>query len=180
MQLPVLGASPTHRLAGDKNRRAGSVPSNGQVMGRASNRTFGLAQERRSGRADRRASRTSRPRRWADEVLEGELRNYVGEGQVFPTSLEFDRAGRSDLRSAVRDFGGAAYWAERLGLRLRPGQSRSPYEREDAIRDARAVLEAQLDLPNTTRLRQLGFPRLASYIVKRGGVARFLAEHDLG
>lgn len=128
----------------------------------------------------RRTPRTATPRRWADENIERELRAFVGDRRDFPTRAEFERAGRSDLRAAVRDFGGVAYWAQRVGLRLRPGQDRAPYGAQDAVLDTKAVIAAEGHLPNAKRVRELGYPRLSTYIGRCGGVARFLTKHRLG
>lgn len=96
-----------------------------------------------------------------------------------PTRPEFEQQERNDLRVAMSRSGGTAYWAHRLGVSLRPGQEREPYLLENALRDARAVYEQEGLLPNTKRLRALGFHRLASFIAREGGVARFAAKHGI-
>lgn len=147
-------------------------------MGRASNRNLAASEhERRPPR--RRPSRSEAPYRWNDEALDRELRDFVGERDSMPTRTEFEQAERNDLRAAVRDFGGTAYWAHRLAIRLGPGQEREAYRVEDALEEARAVYEQEGLLPNTKRLRALGFNRLASFIAKEGGVARFARNHGL-
>jgi hypothetical protein len=44
----------------------------------------------------------------------------------FPTTAELNAAGRSDLRRAIADYGGAEYWAGELGLVLHPSQRSIP------------------------------------------------------
>lgn len=147
-------------------------------MGRAANRNPAASNhERRVPR--RRPSRSEAPYRWNDEELERELRDFLGERDSMPTRTEFEQVGRNDLRVAVSNFGGIACWAHRLDIRLRAGQERETYGVEDALKDAHAVHEREGFLPNTKRLRALGFNRLASFIDKEGGVARFALNHGL-
>jgi hypothetical protein len=147
-------------------------------MGRAANHNLAASDgERRTPR--RRPSRSKAPWRWTDEELERELREFLAGRDSMPTRPEFEQQGRNDLRAAMSDFGGIAYWAHRLGVSLRPGQEREAYLVEDALRDARAVYEQEGLLPNTKRLRALGFNRLASFIEREGGVARFAAKHGI-
>lgn len=119
--------------------------------------------------------------RWHDaEELRRELERFCAGRVTFPTSREFNAARRSDLRRAVGDFGGSAYWAHELGLRVI--KDRSPYELVDAVSDARQVIAEQGGLPNAKRLVKLGYPRLAQVVRRAGGAAAFadahLREHD--
>src|SRR4051794_3119659 len=69
--------------------------------------------------AERRRSRSSGQRgfyRWTDEQLEAQLRVFTAGMAEFPPLNELTAAGRGDLRSAVTDHGGVAYWAERIEL----------------------------------------------------------------
>lgn len=116
-------------------------------------------------------------RKWTDERLEAALREFIGERPYFPTAEEFERAGRHDLRNAVKKYGGTVRWAARLGKVLGTGQDRRPYGREDAVRDARKLIAEHGHLPGTEAVRQLGYPRLATFIqVQSGGTKRFIEE----
>jgi hypothetical protein len=96
----------------------------------------------------------------------------------FPTRKEFDAAGRPDLRCAVSDFGGTLYWADRLGLELRPGQDRN-YTVADAVVEARAVVAERGHLIAVRRLREDGHGLLASVVQRYGGSRRFSERYDL-
>ena len=114
--------------------------------------------------------------RWHDaESLRFELESFCAGRGTFPTSREFNDAKRSDLRRAVADFGGAAYWAHELGMAVR--QDRSPYDVADAVADARQVIAEEGYLPNAKRLTELGYARLAKAVRKTGGAAAFQREH---
>lgn len=109
--------------------------------------------------------------------METALRELCAEREFFPTAAELEAAGRHDVRMALKKFGGHAEWAQRLGLPLRPGQDRTPYGAEDAVRDARLLMAELGPLPNMHAVRAHGYPRLASYIKlhHRGSVKDFLA-----
>lgn len=57
-----------------------------------------------------------RRRKWTDERIEQELREFCGDRTKWPTVAEFKGAGRLPLYQAIVRFGGAEHWAERLGL----------------------------------------------------------------
>lgn len=100
------------------------------------------------------------------------------EGRAtFPTAREFDEAGRTDLRRAVADYGGTAYWAEQLRLPLGPRQDRRAYTLEEAVTDARAVVAELGELPSAPRLRAMGLNRLATRVKAAGGAKRFSRTH---
>ena len=129
--------------------------------------------QRRSRRAAVRG-----PYRWTDDVLEAELRAFIGGRSSFPTLGEFDDEDRSDLRCAVaRD--GVAYWADRVGLPVPASRVPTPYTTTDAIRDAQAVIDAIGRLPGEPTLRKMGLNRLATVVRNAGGSAKFTIAHDL-
>lgn len=112
-----------------------------------------------------------------------ELKDFVGERQELPTAAELNAAGRADLRRAMHLWGDAALWAAELGFRLRPGQDRRPYTAADVRRDLEAVMTAVGVVPHAGAIRQLGYPRLASYVERRGGsaaVVETLNSEDVG
>lgn len=127
----------------------------------------------------RRGGGTPRPWKWFDDVaLEEELRAFTKDMSYFPTRREFNAAHRGDLRCAVADFGGTHYWADRLGLALRPGQDRA-YSDDDAVAEARLVIAKHGGLMGARRLRNAGHGRLASVVQRHGGAKRFVELHGL-
>jgi hypothetical protein len=57
-----------------------------------------------------------RPRAWTDERIEKHLRDLVGTGTEFPTIAAFEAAGQMPLYGAITRNGGAARWADRVGI----------------------------------------------------------------
>lgn len=133
------------------------------------------AQERRAAR--RRGARG--PYRWTDEELEAALHEFTRGRDTFPTLAEFDSERRTDLRCAVVDLGGVAYWAERIGLPVPASRQRMAYTLDDAVRDARQVVDLAGRLPGEPVLRAMGYARLATVVRNAGGAARFASEHGL-
>ena len=130
-------------------------------------------------RAHRRRG-TRHPHRWvADERLQSELEAFTAGRTTFPTQREFNAAGRADLRSAIAELGGIAYWAERLGLALRSRQDRTPYLESDALREAAEIIAPYGRLPGVRTLRALGHTKLASTVQAAGGPVRFAELHHL-
>lgn len=98
---------------------------------------------------------------------------------MLPSSAELDGAGRSDLRRAMKLYGGAVEWAEDLGLELRPGQDRRPYTSDDARREIEEVMAYVGRLPSSGCIRGLGYRRLAAFVERMGGSRRVLAALGL-
>lgn len=143
-----------------------SVVAQARYMGRGESAAPGLGIARR-------------PRRWTDERIEKELRQLVDENKGrLPTSAQLVKLGLTGLQEAIGRRG-IRYWSARLGVPLAPGQDRSPYGIARARIDVAEVLAKHGYLPNTNRLRDLGYPRLAGFIVKQGGVKRFAARYEL-
>ena len=66
-----------------------------------------------------RVQRPGRPRVWTRERIEDELRRFTADRDDWPKVREFDAADQRALYLAITRNGGAAHWAERLGLRRR-------------------------------------------------------------
>jgi hypothetical protein len=111
--------------------------------------------------------------------LEAELRAFTSDLDAFPALIDFDSAGRNDLRSAITDHGGVGYWAERIGLPLPTGRRRDPYTDTAALTDAEAVIRLLGHLPGERTLRRMGYARLATTVRRAGGSAKFAAAHGL-
>jgi hypothetical protein len=63
-----------------------------------------------------RRPRSASARRWSDERLERELREFCRGRSSWPTEREFLAAGRGRLYRAASLYGGIASWQRRLGL----------------------------------------------------------------
>lgn len=100
---------------------------------------------------------------------------FVGDSKVLLSSAELDAAGRSDLRRAMKLYGGAVEWAHDLGVELRPGQDRRPYTADDARREIEEVMARVGRLPSSGYIRGLGYRRLAAFVERMGGSGRVLA-----
>ncbi|MGA8746450.1 MAG: recombinase family protein [Solirubrobacterales bacterium] len=61
---------------------------------------------------------------WSDGEIERQLRQFVGEGEVFPAWREFEGAGQRALYRSVLDRGGITHWCKRIGVR-RTARSRA-------------------------------------------------------
>jgi hypothetical protein len=118
-------------------------------------------------------------RPWDKKRLEAELAVFLRGRSYFPTASELEREGHHGLRYALRRLGGHVYWAKRMGLPLRPGQDRRPYGTDEARRDIAAVKERYGTVPAEQRLRDLGYPRLASFVKARGGVRAFCRQQGI-
>ena len=144
---------------------------------------MGRGRQRATAFAKRLSSRrrgTRYPSQWPDDrTLQRELEAFTAGRSFFPTQREFNRADRADLRAAVTDLGGTAYWAERLGLPIRSRQDKTPYTEADALRDAQRVITEHGRLPGVRKLRALGYARLASAVQAAGGASRFSLLHNL-
>lgn len=119
------------------------------------------------------------PLKWTPDVLEAGLRGYTAGRESFPTAEQMTADGRTDLRHAVRKYGGVVHWSQILDLPLTKGQDRTPYSAEEAVAEARRLIDEFGRLPGIQILRKRGHPRLASFIDYRCGksVRRFVAEY---
>jgi hypothetical protein len=161
-----------------KRQRRIPAASNARCVGRAKGQHH--TQPGRSRRRKPRRTGAREPYRWTDVQLEAELRAFTEECDEFPTGVDFDAANRGDLRSAVNELGGPAYWADVVGLPLPASRLQTPYETTDAIRDAQSVIAALGYLPGEPTLRRLGYGKLATRVRQtRGGAAAFVVRHGL-
>jgi hypothetical protein len=61
--------------------------------------------------------RGSGRRRWTDERIRAELREFCSGRERWPPAREFKKAGRADLYLATSRYGGVEFWAGELGFR---------------------------------------------------------------
>lgn len=110
-----------------------------------------------------------RRRRWTDELVVAELRRLLPRtGGRLPSAAELEQMGQKALRAAMRRRS-VSYWAQRLGVELHAGQDRSAYGPDEARRELFEVFRREGQWVGSNRLRELGYPRLASYVQRRGG-----------
>ena len=110
-----------------------------------------------------------RPRVWTVERVRAELLEIAGEPEFLPSLRDLERAGRPDLRSAVRRLGTAEFWSATTGLRLRASQALGEYTPEDARCDLIDIIDRFGAVPGAGGMRALGYGRLGSYVATRGG-----------
>jgi hypothetical protein len=119
-------------------------------------------------------------RRWTEAALEAELRAWLGERNTWPTRRELQAAGRFDLVSAISAYGGAAYWARRLGVPLRAAQDRRRRTQAELVAEARELIAELGRLPNADALARMGHSHLGGLVRRHGGAAAFCRRHGLG
>jgi hypothetical protein len=103
-----------------------------------------------------------------------------GGGQGWPPQPEFAAMGQVGLYKAVTSGRGTVYWAERLGVRLRPGQDRRSLDEAEALAEAREVVAELGVLPSIPRLRAMGRFKLAAYLRRTtGNASDFARAHSL-
>lgn len=119
------------------------------------------------------------PQRWSDQELERELLAFLAGRKDWPTNSEFTAADRTNLAAAVSAYGGARYWAARLGCRIRPAQDRRPYSEEELVAEARLLIARYGRLPGIKRLQALGHGRLATAVRAARGSDNFSRQQGL-
>lgn len=70
---------------------------------------------------------------WNEELIEKAIKNVVEEAKIstFPTRSQMETmTGSTALLNAIRRHGGTRYWAERLGLEMKPSESKLGEEYE--------------------------------------------------
>jgi hypothetical protein len=79
----------------------------------------GLLQRVGSGRSTRYrlTQRGSGRRRWTDDRIRAELREFCSGRERWPPAREFKKSGRADLYLATSRYGGVDFWAGELGFR---------------------------------------------------------------
>ena len=170
--------SPTACACVCSGRSEMAAPTHNRWHGRGMGRARGYGVRAMTAPAGRNGRRLYG--RWTHESIRTELLAFVGERRDWPRAPEFEAAGQSALRGAVKRHGGATYWARELGLQMEPMQDRRKYTEADALRDLKAVVAQYGFLPGDGRLRQDGRSRLASFVRKQpGGYEAFRLKHGL-
>jgi len=156
-------------------------------MGRGARGDCAAIPARAARRLPSRTAGRESQRIWSDALIRSELELYLevrvpepGREHYFPTSKELAAVGLDNLRGAIRDHGGAAYWAAQLDCELDPRQERTPYSEADALAEARVVVAALGYLPGSNQIRRdFGLHRLASLLRRNGGAKVFAEKHRL-
>ncbi len=145
----------------------------------------------RTGGADRWAAEFGLRRRdrlsgsgrgWTPETTEATLRELIGDSPVWPTSREFARAGLSSMLNSIYRHEGRAFWARRLGVRIREA-SPAP----DRLVWTEARIRAELDefcaardrWPPESEFIAAGRRALYSAASRNGGVGYWAAQLGL-
>ena len=79
-------------------------------------------------------------RRWTDERIRAELKEFCRGRTTWPTEREFLAAGKSKLYSAACHYGGTPHWAAQLGLVQTRGSGSAP-------RSQRTTSDRALEVP---------------------------------
>jgi len=116
-------------------------------------------------------------KRWTDERIRRELEEFLADKATYPRGAEFAAASRVRLFAAISEGHGVAHWASQLGVPLR--ERATKLSDDEIMREVRRVIDAEWYLPNTQRLRELGYLRLAYQLRKSGGAVRFARERGL-
>lgn len=115
------------------------------------------------------------PYKWTPERIEEELRAFTGDRATWPTQDEFLAAQEGTLLSVVRDYGGSAHWADRLGLAMDARQrAMAPYGTSDIRREVEEVIAELGYLPGAQYLRSVSRSRLATVVQQSGGAEQSL------
>lgn len=119
-QLSLGGVAEFSRVDYERLARVGKSKANRELKGLEE---AGLIARRGQGpsahyrfRAQPWEERRGRKRKWTDERIESELRELCHSRKRWPSIAEFRAEGKMSLYEAVRRYGGAASWAERIGL----------------------------------------------------------------
>jgi hypothetical protein len=127
-------------------------------------------------------SAASRSRkRWTEERVRQELREFLAGRDEWPSAADFALAGRRSLRDMVYRFGGSRRWARELGVSYperRPGYA---VRWTDArIRDELAPFLASRRMwPSRKEFEAAGLKPLRDALGRTGGIERWSAEFGL-
>lgn len=129
-----------------------------------------------SGGEDRANERHRPYQAWTDERIESELRELVGELGRWPGTQELRRAGRSGLAKAIGRYGGAAYWAARVGVPAPRGYGKRHWTDERIEQALEPFLAGRSTWPSETEFERAGLGALRSAVRRYGGFAAWAAK----
>jgi DNA invertase Pin-like site-specific DNA recombinase len=123
------------------------------------------------------ATRLPRPRRWAPGRIEAELRTWREGSREWPSYAEFLLAGRARLHRQILGYGGARYWARRLGWDGAPRTTR--WDEETILGGLRPILAGREVWPSAAEFRELGLEGLRRAVIRHGGITLWAARSGL-
>ena len=112
---------------------------------------------------------------WTDDRIRAGLSSFLEDREVWPSRLEFERAGLKLLRDAVGRTGGPPRWAVEFGLPRRDERrgSRRVWTDERIESELCDLLGASERWPSTRAFRDAGKEPLLAAIYARGGPVRW-------
>ena len=111
--------------------------------------------------------------RWTEDRVRRDLEEFLRDRDHWPSRLEFEAAGRTALRDAIRRLGGPERWAAKFGLPLENLKfgSRLAWTDERIEAELRKALDGRDTWPTRRDLERRGVFGLATAIAHRGGTA---------
>jgi hypothetical protein len=109
--------------------------------------------------------------RWTEDRIRSELADFLRGREVWPSRLEFERAGRKPLRDAVGRTGGPKRWAREFQLAMlneRSGSKRV-WTDERIERELRRFLRGRSEWPTRSEFKSAGLGSLVTAVNVRGG-----------
>jgi hypothetical protein len=113
--------------------------------------------------------------RWTEERVRSDLQGFLRGRDVWPSRLEFERAGKKPLRDAVLRTGGPRRWAREFRLPVpnqRSGSTRI-WTDERIERDLRRFLRGRSEWPTGSEFKAAGLGSLATAVYIYGGAERW-------
>lgn len=109
--------------------------------------------------------------RWTEERVRHDLREFLAGWSQWPSRLEFEAAGRTALRDAVRRLGGPERWAAEFELPLQNLKfgSKLAWTDERIEAELHRLLDGRDSWPTRSELERLGAAPLAAAISHRQG-----------
>ena len=118
---------------------------------------------------------------WTEERVRTDLALFLQDWEQWPSRIEFEAAGRAELRDAVRRLGGPERWAAEFGLplqNLRFG-SKLAWTDERIEAELRRVLDGRDTWPTRRELERVGRFGLATAVAQGGGTAYWARRFGL-
>lgn len=112
---------------------------------------------------------------WTEERIRADLASFLRGRKVWPSRIEFERAGLKTLRDAIGRTGGPPRWAAEFGLPRRDERrgSRRVWTDERIESELRTLLAGSGQWPSTRAFRDAGKEPLLAAIYARGGPDRW-------
>lgn len=116
-------------------------------------------------------------RGWSEDWIAAELADFLDELRAtgWPTYRQFWHDGRGSLRKMLDEFGGAALWAEVVGLPLDHRTRRPGWDERRIEQELRAYLRGRSDprWPLRADLKRDGRGLLLAAVDRERGLARW-------